>query len=65
MDIKSQQDADYFEALKKDKEKITKFYEEAFKVPEVQELVPELKQEIEVKLTPFELRQARIKYFTN
>jgi hypothetical protein len=61
MDIKSQQDADYFEALKKDKEKITKFYEEAFKVPEKVEVV----EEIPVKLTPLELRQARIKYFTN
>jgi hypothetical protein len=62
MDIKSQQDADYFEALKKDKERINKFYEEAFKVPEVKQ---EVIEEIQVKLTPSELRQARIRHFTN
>ena len=61
MDIKSQQDADYIEALKKDKEKKTKFYEEAFKVPVAKVEV----EEIEVKLTPSELIQARIRHFTN
>ena len=66
MDIKSQQDADYFESLQKDRERINKFYEDAFKVPEViQEVVPEIQEVPEVKLTPKELRQARLRYFAS
>jgi hypothetical protein len=64
MDLKSQQDVDYFESLKKDQERIQQFYKEAFKVPEVK---PEVKPEVlpEVKLTTLEMRQARINYFKN
>lgn len=69
MDLKSQQDAAYFESLNQDQRRISQFYEEAFKVPEQpkkpkEKTIEEPIEEPEVKLTPLEMRQARIKYFS-
>ena len=62
MDLKSQQDAAYFESLKQDQNRINQFYEEAFRVPE--QSTKSIQESPEIKLTPLEMRQARIKYFS-
>jgi hypothetical protein len=65
MDLKSQQNAAYFESLKQDQNRINQFYEEAFKVPDLpKEESKEEPEEPEIKLTSLEMRQARIKYFS-
>jgi hypothetical protein len=66
MDLKSQQDAAYFESLKQDQKRINQFYEEAFRVPEqsTKSIQDPIQESPEIKLTPLEMRQARIKYFS-